>query len=202
MEKMEVLRRHFFCRICQVLLAAARADITSPNRYSLLCAEAQTSSPGWRQADTLLLKVELSLAFSCLAFSVLKCRNRDLWFSRWMTSSWAFMLVLSGACRLRKISLPAPPCGQKRGPPCLIPTSLVSKENSSTAASSMATAKRQMLRSQTCLIRLASSVARCQFGENHQQCSGPSEGWLIWEDVAKRPLNPSMLIPSLLLIAG
>ncbi|KAL7818879.1 hypothetical protein V8C44DRAFT_319399 [Trichoderma aethiopicum] len=97
---------------------------------------------------------------------------------------------------------PCTPVRTKRGPPCLIPTSLVSRENSSTATSSMATAKRQMLRSQTCLIRLASSVARCQFGENHQQCSEPSDGWLIWEDVAKQPLNPSMLIPSLLLIAG
>jgi hypothetical protein len=71
------LRRLSLPELAKFLLAALRANTTLPNKHSLLCAEAQTSSPGSAPGNTLLLGVGLSLAFSCLAFSVQMQEQRD-----------------------------------------------------------------------------------------------------------------------------
>ncbi|KAL7822953.1 hypothetical protein V8C26DRAFT_388165 [Trichoderma gracile] len=54
----------------------------------------------------------------------------------------------------------------------------------------MATADGQMLRSKTCLIRFASSVARCQFGEDYHDCSGTSDVWSIGWCCGKATVEP------------
>lgn len=117
--------------------------------------KAQTASLGSVPGNTLLLKTGLSLAFSCLALSGQETENFG---PACNDSSWAFMLVLSGARRLHKISLPATPCGKKECPMSKPQSSLASREKQLDRHILYRTSKRAaekdlMFRSKTCFSR-------------------------------------------------
>ncbi|KAL6881094.1 hypothetical protein J3F83DRAFT_31928 [Trichoderma novae-zelandiae] len=177
LEKMEA-RRHSLPGFARFLRAVLRAKTTVPNRHSLLCEKAQTSSPGLTPGNTLLLKVVLSLALTCLASSVRNAGTGRPWSSWLMISSWAFMLVLSGACRLRKISPPATPCGKKGVAPVKSQLAYLQGELLDRHIFH-GNGKQKTLRAKTRRVRFALCVARCEFDESHQHCSGTSDGWLF-----------------------
>ncbi|TFB03486.1 hypothetical protein CCMA1212_004574 [Trichoderma ghanense] len=150
-------------------------------------------SPGSAPGNTRAAQgwIELSLLMPGLLGT--KCRNRGTLVQPVDDKLVGVLLVLSGACRLRKISLPAPPCGKKESPHGEQLDRHVFYGNGKRTD-----AQEQDLSHQLRFeCRRTSSLARITMAAQEQATGGLLDGV-----VARRPLNPSMLIPILFMIAG